>query len=171
LQNLAGVYSSKMVMDTITSQGILIGGKHNLCLGVLGAGQIDKFGNTNSTLTSSGQFLVGSGGANDVGNAREVMVVLNQAKDRFVENLPYITCPGNRMTTVISTLGIFKKVIGRHELRLTACFPDSKDTGLEARVRQVQDQCAWTLQMAEPVKDIPAPSMEELNLLRRLVTG
>ncbi|MCR4394598.1 MAG: hypothetical protein NUV31_09545, partial [Dehalococcoidales bacterium] len=82
LQNLAGVYSSKMVTDTIVSQGIIIGGKNNRCLGILGAGQIDKYGNINSTLTSNGQFLVGSGGANDVGNASEIIIILNQSRDR-----------------------------------------------------------------------------------------
>jgi acyl CoA:acetate/3-ketoacid CoA transferase alpha subunit/acyl CoA:acetate/3-ketoacid CoA transferase beta subunit len=171
LQNLAGVYSSKMVMDTITSQGIVIGGKNNSCLGVLGAGQIDKYGNTNSTLTSSGQFLVGSGGANDVGNAKEVMVVLNQAKDKFVDKLPYITCPGTRMTTVISTMGIYKKEYGKNELKLTACFPDSKGTGLKERIQQIQDQCAWPLLTADRVEDVPPPSADELSLLRHLVTG
>ncbi len=171
LQGLAAVYASKMVTDTITSQGVLIGGKYNLCLGVIGAGQIDKFGSTNSTLTSSGQFLVGSGGANDVGNASEVIVIINQSKDRFVETLPYVTCPGIRMTTVVSNMGIFKKAIGKEELKLAACFPNSKVIDLQERIKLVRDQCGWTLKTADKVEEISAPSPEELISLRRLTSG
>ncbi len=170
LQSLAGVYASKMVTDTITSQGVIIGGKNNLCLGVIGAGQIDKFGNINSTLTSNGQFLVGSGGANDVGNAREVVVIINQSKDRFVETLPYITCPGTRITTVVSNLGIYKKPIGKEELMLTAGYPNPK-LGLPDRIKQIKDQCAWTLKFADKVEDLPPPLPEELTSLRQLTSG
>jgi acyl CoA:acetate/3-ketoacid CoA transferase alpha subunit/acyl CoA:acetate/3-ketoacid CoA transferase beta subunit len=168
LQCLAGIYSSKMVMDTMTSQGIIIGGKNNRCLGVLGAGQIDKYGNTNSTLTSDGQFLVGSGGANDVGNAREVIVILNQSKDRFVAELPYVTCPGDRVTTVVSGLGIFKKPAGKEELRLAACLPDPKITGIRERIERIRENCSWKLEASDAVEDVPAPTAEELSLLRRL---
>jgi acyl CoA:acetate/3-ketoacid CoA transferase beta subunit len=99
------------------------------------------------------------------------MVVLNQAKDKFVDKLPYITCPGTRMTTVISTMGIYKKEYGKNELKLTACFPDSKGTGLKERIQQIQDQCAWPLLTADRVEDVPPPSADELSLLRHLVTG
>lgn len=171
LQSLAGVYSSKMVMDTITSQGIFIGGENNRCLGVLGAGQIDKYGNINSTLTSSGQFLVGSGGANDVGNAREVMVILNQSKERFVDKLPYVTCPGERVTTIISTMGIFKKPIGKNELILTACLPDKEHSSLKKRVSAIQGQCAWTVKTSDELLDIDEPEKEELKMLRNLTSA
>jgi acyl CoA:acetate/3-ketoacid CoA transferase alpha subunit/acyl CoA:acetate/3-ketoacid CoA transferase beta subunit len=171
LQSLVGVYSSKMVMDTITSQGVLIGGKNNRCLGVLGAGQIDKYGNTNSTLTSSGQFLVGSGGSNDVGNAREVIVILNQSKDRFVDELPYITCPGNRVTTIVSSMGIFKKEYGKEELYLAACFPDKERSSLEQRTAAIQEHCSWQLKVKEKVLDIAEPTEEELKILRSLISS
>jgi acyl CoA:acetate/3-ketoacid CoA transferase alpha subunit/acyl CoA:acetate/3-ketoacid CoA transferase beta subunit len=171
LQSLAGVYSSKMVMDTIVSQGILIGGGHNSCLGVLGAGQIDKYGNTNSTLTADGRFLVGSGGANDAGNAREVIVVLEQSKDRFAEKLAYVTCPGDRITTVVSDLGIFKKSPGGDELRLAACLPGVKGAGLADRIKNVRDRCSWSLKLVDPVEDVPAPAPGELASLRRLISG
>ncbi|MCJ7605410.1 MAG: hypothetical protein MUO19_05170, partial [Dehalococcoidales bacterium] len=86
-QGIASVYESTMLTDTITSLGVFIGGANNRCLSVLGVGQIDKYGNTNSTVTSTGQFLVGSGGANDAANAREVLVIVNQTRDRFPEVL------------------------------------------------------------------------------------
>jgi len=168
LQNLFGVYSSRMVTDTIVSQGIIIGGKNNRCLGILGAGQIDKYGNINSTLTSNGQFLVGSGGANDVGNASEVIVILNQSRDRFVDTLPYITCPGDRVTKIISTMGVLEKAPGKNELLLTGCLPCKDKISLKDRIKTIQGECGWSLKLAEDIRDIPAPSPDEMKILRRM---
>ena len=168
-QSVGAVYNSKMVTDTVTVQGVFIGGKNNKCLSVLGVGQIDKYGNTNSTTTSQGQFLVGSGGANDAANAREVLVILNQSKDRFPETLPYITCPGDRVTTVVSTMGIFKKPVDKGELHLAACLPDPALSSLEDAIKQVQDHCGWPLKLADKVEEISKPTPDELKLLRGLV--
>jgi acyl CoA:acetate/3-ketoacid CoA transferase alpha subunit/acyl CoA:acetate/3-ketoacid CoA transferase beta subunit len=168
-QSVAGVYSSKMLTDTVTTHGVIVGGENSKCLGVLGAGQIDRYGNTNSTLTSEGQFLVGSGGANDTVNAREVIVIVNQSKNRFVEKLPYITGPGNRVTTVVSTMGIFNKPQGKGELHLTACFPAPELLGLEDRIKKVQENCGWTLKLADRVEEVPVPIPDELKMLRWLV--
>jgi len=168
-QSIGGVYSSKMLTDTITTHGVLVGGKNSRCLSVLGAGQIDKYGNTNSTKTSEGQFLIGSGGANDAVNGREVIVILNQSKDRFPETLPYVTCPGERVTTVVSTMGVFTKSTGKEELRLVACFPDPKLSSLEDRIKRVQDNCNWPLKLADKVEEVAKPTPDELKLLRWLV--
>ena len=168
-QSVGAVYSSKMVTDTVTVQGVFIGGKNSKCLSVLGVGQIDKYGNTNSTTTSQGQFLVGSGGANDAANAREVIVILNQSKDRFSETLPYITCPGDRVMTVVSTMGVFTKPIGKEELQLAACLPDPELPSLEEEIKLVQDNCGWPLKLADKVEEVPRPTPDELKLLRGLV--
>ena len=170
IQSVAGVYSSKMLTDTITTHGVFVGGRNNKCLSVLGAGQIERNGNLNSTTTAEGQFLVGSGGANDAANAREVLVILNQSRDRFPETLPYITCPGDSVTTVVSTMGIFVKPNGKAELRLAACLPDSKTPSLEDRIKQVQDNCGWPLKLADKVKEVAKPTPDELKLLRWLLS-
>jgi acyl CoA:acetate/3-ketoacid CoA transferase alpha subunit/acyl CoA:acetate/3-ketoacid CoA transferase beta subunit len=169
LQSIAGVYSSKMLTDTITTHGVFVGGRNSKCLSVLGAGQIDRNGNLNSTTTAEGQFLVGSGGANDAANAREVIVILNQSKDRFPETLPYITCPGDRVTTVVSTMGVLTKPIGKAELSLVACLPDSKLPDLEDRIKRVQDNCGWLIKLADKVREVARPTPDELKLLRWLV--
>jgi len=169
IQSVAGIYSSKMLTDTITTHGVFVGGRNNKCLSVLGAGQIDRNGNLNSTTTAEGQFLVGSGGANDAANAREVLVVLDQSKDRFPETLPYVTCPGDRVTTVVSTMGVLRKPIGKGELLLAACLPDSKLPGLEDRIKRVQDNCGWLLKLADKVEEVAKPTPDELKLLRWLV--
>jgi acyl CoA:acetate/3-ketoacid CoA transferase alpha subunit/acyl CoA:acetate/3-ketoacid CoA transferase beta subunit len=168
-QSVGGVYSSKMLTDTVTLHGVFVGGKNSKCLSVLGAGQIDKCGNSNSTTTAERQFLVGSGGANDAANAREVIVVLNQTRDRFPETLSYVTYPGDRVTTVVSTMGVFTKPTGKGELQLAACLPAPKLPSLEDRIKRVQDNCGWPLKLADKVEDLDKPTPDELKLLRWLV--
>lgn len=168
-QGVQSVYESTMLTDTVTSLGVLIGGERNRCLSVLGVGQIDKHGNTNSTIAANGQFLVGSGGANDAANAREVLVIVNQSKERFPEELPYITCPGMRITTVVTDMGIFRKETGSGELRLAACLPDADMPDLGDRIQRIRDNCGWDITMADNIEDIAGPTVEELALLRRLV--
>jgi acyl CoA:acetate/3-ketoacid CoA transferase alpha subunit/acyl CoA:acetate/3-ketoacid CoA transferase beta subunit len=169
LASEANVRTSKMLTDTTIMQGVIVGGENNRCLSILGAGQMDKFGNINSTTTSDGKFLVGSGGVNDALNAREAILCLKQSKDRFVDRLAYVTGRGTAVTTVVSTMGIFKKPAPQDELRLVACFPDARERSLEERVNEIKHNCGWELKIAPVVEDIPRPSPEELGLLRRLV--
>ena len=167
-QSIAGTRSSKMLTDTITTHGVFVGGYQSKCLSVLGAGQIDKYGNINSSRTSSGEFLVGTGGANDAANADEVIVILNQSRERFVEALPYITAKGDRVSSVISTMGVFKKTFGKDELILVACFPDPKRATLSGTVKEVIKNCGWSLKKAEKVQQLSAPAGDELAVLRSM---
>lgn len=168
LASEAGVRSSKMLTDTIMTQGVFVAGKTNKCLSVLGAGQLDKFGNINSTKTPEGMFLVGSGGANDAANAHEVIVTLTQSKKRFVETLPYVTAKGDRVSKVISTMGVFSKAPGKSELCLIACFPDQGGTPLKKKIKEVENNCGWPLKIAGEVHQLPEPTKFELQLLRSL---
>jgi acyl CoA:acetate/3-ketoacid CoA transferase alpha subunit/acyl CoA:acetate/3-ketoacid CoA transferase beta subunit len=170
LANEAGVRRSKMLTDTIMMQGVIVGGENNKCLSILGAGQMDKHGDINSTKTSAGRFLVGSGGANDALNAREAIICLDQSKDRFVEKLSYVTGRGNAVTTVVSTMGIFRKPTPQDELHLVACFPSPHGHSLEERVKEIRNHCGWNLKSASVVEEVPKPSPEELRLLRWLKT-
>ena len=133
LASEAGVRRSKMLTDTIMMQGVFVGGENNKCLSILGAGQMDKFGNINSTKTSKGKFLVGSGGANDALNAREAILCLDQSKDRFVEKLAYVTGRGNSVTTVVSTMGIFRKHGSAGRTASCRVFPQRAWPSLEER--------------------------------------
>jgi acyl CoA:acetate/3-ketoacid CoA transferase beta subunit len=168
LASEAGVRRSKMLTDTLLMQGVIVGGENNRCLSILGAGQMDKHGNINSTKTSKGKFLVGSGGANDALNAREAIVCLDQSKDRFVDKLAYVTGCGDSVTTVVSTMGIFKKPDPQGELHLVACFPNPHGRSLEERVREIRNHCGWNLKTAPSVEEVPGPSPQELQLLRWL---
>lgn len=166
LASEAGVRSSKLLTDTVMMQGVFVGGGNNRCLSILGAGQVDKYGNINSTKTSKGKFLVGSGGANDALNAREAILCLDQSKDRFVEKLAYVTGLGLSVTTVVSTMGIFRKANAQDELRLAACFPDEHGRNLDERVKEIKNHCGWELKTAPVVEEVPKPGEEELRLLR-----
>lgn len=164
----AGLRSSKMLADTVMTQGVLVGGANNKCLSVLGAGQIDAFGNINSSRTAAGEFLVGSGGANDALNAREVIVALKQSTDRFVEKLAYVTGRGHNVTTVVSTMGVFRKPDATQALQLVGCFQNLKSADRAAQIEEIRGECGWPLQSGPDVEAIPAPSREEIDLLRWL---
>jgi len=170
LASEAGVRSAKMLTDTTLMQGVFVGGENNKCLSILGAGQMDRHGNINSTKTSKGKFLVGSGGVNDALNSRETILCLDQSKERFVEKLAYVTGLGTAVTAVVSTMGIFRKAGPREELRLAACFPDPHGRTLEERVKEIRSNCGWKLETADVVEEVPKPSHEELSLLRWLTT-
>jgi acyl CoA:acetate/3-ketoacid CoA transferase alpha subunit/acyl CoA:acetate/3-ketoacid CoA transferase beta subunit len=171
LSSEAGVRSAKILTDTVTTHGVFVGGRNNRCLSVLGTGQIDKYGNINSTRTGSGKFLVGSGGANDAVNAQEVIVTLTQSKDRFVETLSYVTGRGDAVTTVISTMGVFRKKSSSGMLYLDSCFPGTWASSLKEKVKAVEMECGWSLEKAEEIDEIAPPSAEELELLRWLVAS
>ena len=164
MASMALMRSATMLTDVITTHGVFVGGGNNKCLAVLGAGQIDPYGNINSTKGSDGRFLVGSGGANDSVNAQEVIIGIDQSRNRFVENLPYITCPGNQVSTVISTMGVFRKTGPKEKLSLAACFPDLSLPTLEERIKHIQDNSGWPLKIADTIEEIAGPNDYELQL-------
>ncbi|MBN1189595.1 MAG: hypothetical protein JXA46_07580 [Dehalococcoidales bacterium] len=164
----SAVPSAKMMSDAITTHGVFVGGKNNRCISLLGAGEIDEKGNINSTRTSAGLFLSGSGGGNDAATAREVIVVIDQSRRRFVEKLPFVTCPGHNVSKVVSTMGVFEKPEGKEELYLTGCFPSDSGDSLEDQIKKVQDKCGWTIKM-DRVVELPRPTPAEIELLRSLL--
>ena len=136
-------------------------------LGVLGAGQIDRFGNINTTRFENGSFLVGSGGANDVASgADETVVALAQNRNRFVERVPFITSPGLKVSTVVSQLGIFEKEAGRKELELTAYYPAEPSVSEEECVRAIREQCGWELKVRGSLLKLDYPTADDLRFMR-----
>ena len=157
--------SCKALLDTSDIYGSIIAGENKSCLSILGAGQIDKYGNINSTKIED-VFLVGSGGANDAANASQVLVVAKQSKQRFVDKVFYITCPGRNIKTLVSDMGVFEKVDGEQEFKLVACLPNPKIIDLEKRIRIIKENCNWNLRIVDDVKEYPMPGEAELSLLR-----
>jgi len=164
--NLSNIPTCKMLTDIAEVLGLLMGGRNQRCLGALSAAQVDRFGNLNSTLVPPHLLITGSGGANDVAcGASEVLVVIPHAASRLVPQVPYITAPGDRVRTLVSTLGLLEKIENQNEFTLTGIIQDGRSSA-EETVRSIQSQCGWDLKIAPGLRTIDLPTPEELALLR-----
>ncbi len=135
-------------------------------VGFLGAAQIDRHGNLNSTVIGSYDApkvrLPGGGGAPEIAlGARDVFVLLRHSPRTFVERLDFTTSAGDRVRVVVSDLGILEPRGG--ELTLVAVHP-----GVE--VDDVLAATGWPLRVADHVHTTDAPAERELRALRGLRT-
>lgn len=134
-------------------------------VGFLGAAQIDRLGDLNSTVigpyASPEVRLPGSGGAPEIAaHAREVLIVMKQSKRSFVERLDFRTTAG-RPSAVITDLGILEPDATSRELTLRAIFDG-------VTVESVREACGWPLRAVAPITTITPPTAEELSVLRAL---
>ena len=169
LISAANMATAKMISDSLDLHGVAAGGVNSKCLGVLGAGQIDKNGNINSTIIRSRKkgdiYLAGAGGGNDIASVtREVVVVAVHRANRMVEKVPYVTCPGARVSTLATNEGVFKKDDSGFILNGYYLGPDVTEE--KERVSQIAGACGWQLRTAPELEKMAAPSPEELKLLR-----
>lgn len=150
-------------------------------VGFLGAAQIDRFGNINTSVIGDYDHpntrLPGAGGAPEIAaHAREVFVMLRQSPRAFVPKLDFITSVGHldggnareRLglsgrgpTRVITDLGILEPVLGSNELQLTAVYPD-------VSAEQVARATGWPLLTAPVIAELSPPTASELEALRDL---
>ncbi|MBR71638.1 MAG: 3-oxoadipate--succinyl-CoA transferase subunit B [Rhodospirillaceae bacterium] len=150
-------------------------------LGFLGAAQIDRFANINSTIIGGYQKpevrLPGAGGAPEIAtHCHEIFIIIRQSKRNFVEKLDFITSfghgkgNGNRKELGIKTLGptrvitdlcILEPNTETFELTVTAIHP-----GVNRKM--ILDSTGWPIQFAENVELSPAPTESELSALRNL---
>lgn len=150
-------------------------------VGFLGAAQIDRFGNLNSTVigdyATPSTRLPGAGGAPEIAaHARETFVMLKASKRSFVERLDFRTTAGfgegagARAKTaargggpraVITDFGILAPHPATDELQLTALFAD-------ATVDEARDAVGWPLAVASEVTQVAPPTTHELETLRAL---
>lgn len=165
--NFRNIPTCTMLTDILTVLGSMVGARSSRAMGALGAGQVDRFGNVNSTkIPELNLFLVGSGGACDVAlGAEEVLVTVVQDKLRTPEKVSYITAPGGRVRTVVTTLGVLEKPPGEEELILTAYFPCSGKDGREA-LQNIRSKCGWELRAAPALRKVNPPTLEELYDVR-----
>jgi glutaconate CoA-transferase subunit B len=132
----------------------------------LGAAQIDRFANLNSTVigsyTSPKVRLPGAGGAPQIAaNAREIVVIARQTPKAFVPLVDFLTTPRSRPTTVVTDLGVLEADPSTGELILI-----SKHSGVP--LDQIRDATGWPLKIAEGLTETPAPTEHELTALRHL---
>jgi acyl CoA:acetate/3-ketoacid CoA transferase alpha subunit/acyl CoA:acetate/3-ketoacid CoA transferase beta subunit len=164
LINYRNMPTTTQLTDVIEALGLHACGAANRCLATLGAGQVDRHGNVNSTRTTSGRFLVGSGGANDLANAAaETLLVARQSKRGFVEKVDFVTSPGDRVASLVSTHGRYERRDG--ELVLTGVFQSAGESP-EVVVEEIRSLCGWNLRVADDLAWIPAATEEELATLR-----
>jgi glutaconate CoA-transferase subunit B len=150
-------------------------------VGFLGAAQIDRFGNLNSTVIGSYDHprvrLPGAGGAPEIAaSSGETIVILRQTPRTFVEQLDFRSTvgqgdgPGARarlglsgagVTVVVTDLGVLEPDPATRELTMTALHPGV--TAEEARAAS-----AWPLCVADELETCPPPSEAELTALRAL---
>ena len=153
--------------DTLDIYGVMIGRTSSSAVSILGAGQIDKYGNVNSTRIGD-RYITGSGGSNDAANANEVIIVADQSSKRFVEKVPYITFPGKNVTTLISSMGIFEKHGKNNEFVLTEYFPVPELSQQDDIIKRINDNCGWEVNVSKDIKVASIPEKEELMELRAL---
>ena len=133
----------------------LTAGPGTRLLGCLGAAQIDRGGNINSTVIPGRAFLVGSGGGNDVASAAdEVVVVATLAPRRTVEAVPYVTSPGDRVSALVTDLGTFERIDGAFVLTAVPGGPEE----LDSRIERVRQRCGWELVVADEVAELGSPT-------------
>jgi len=150
-------------------------------VGFLGAAQIDRFGNLNSTVIgdydSPKVRLPGGGGAPEIAAlAREVIVIIRQSERTFVERLHFrssvgygsgkgdrerLGMTGAGPTTVITDLGVLRPDPETCELTLTEIHPG-------VTVDEARAACGWDLRVADDVGESDPPSDVELRVLREL---
>jgi glutaconate CoA-transferase, subunit B len=150
-------------------------------VGFLGAAQIDRFGNLNSTVI--GEYgrpkvrLPGAGGAPEIAaNARQVFIVLKQTPRAFVPRLDFRSsggflegdgsraksgAPGAGPRAVITDMGVLEPAPDSEELQLVARYE-----GVTAD--QAVRATGWPLRVAERVEVVPPPTGDELRVLRDL---
>src|SRR6266404_4454146 len=91
------ILGATQCLDMMGVMTLLQSGRVNL--GFLGAAEVDRFGNLNSTQVTGKNGLVrlpGSGGACDIASlAQRFVAMIDHAKHRLPERVSYITSPGN----------------------------------------------------------------------------
>jgi glutaconate CoA-transferase subunit B len=137
-------------------------------MGFLGAAQIDKYGNLNSTVIGPYRKpkvrLPGAGGAPAVAaHCGEVVITLRHNPKAFVDQLDFrsTTFPRNGPLAVISDLGILTPDPATKELELTSIHPG-------VTLEQAVAATGWPLQVAAQVRTTRPPSVTELRVLRDL---
>ena len=137
-------------------------------MGFLGAAQIDRFGNLNTTVIGDYKSpkvrLPGAGGAPEIAaNVREIVVILPHSRQAFVSRVDFLTTArSNGAITVVTDLGILENQSNTGELILTSRHPG-------VTVDQIRELTGWPLTIAGNLIETPPPAERELLALRELL--
>jgi glutaconate CoA-transferase subunit B len=164
--------------DMISVMSLLQQGRVNV--GFLGAAEVDRFGNLNTTWGSRNAQRVrlpGSGGACDIAClAQRTVVILAHEPQRLVARVKHITSPGNGNgagwrseqglpahsgpSAIITTMGVFR--FGKDgEAFLASIHP-----GIS--LQEVTNNTGWTIRVADDLVPTPVPTEDDLAALREI---
>ncbi len=152
-----------------------------ITVGFLGGAQIDRYANLNTTVVGAYDKpkvrLPGGGGAPEIAiHCGEIFITMAMSPRGFVAKLPFITSlghgtgPGSREalgvrtkgpTRVITDLCVLEPDPASRELTVVSLHPG-------VTRERVADECGWPLRFADAVEETPAPSEDELGVLRDL---
>jgi glutaconate CoA-transferase, subunit B len=150
-------------------------------LGFLGAAQIDRFANINTTVIGDYHKpvtrLPGAGGAPEIAaSSKEVLITLRHHKRAFVDKLDFVTSgghmdggdsrekmrlPGKGPAAVITDLGVLTPDPVTRELTLTSLHPG-------VAVEKAIENTGWPLRVAPRLETTQPPTETELTVLRDL---
>ena len=150
-------------------------------VGFLGAAQIDRFANINTTVIGDykkpSTRLPGAGGAPEIAScAREVILILKQSARAFVKKLDFVTSvghldggdarkrlglPGKGPVAVVTDICIMEPDENTKELTVTQLHPG-------VTREQVTTATGWEVQFAQILQETPVPTLAELETLRDL---
>jgi glutaconate CoA-transferase subunit B len=157
----------------------LMGGR--ISIGFLGAAQLDRFGNINTTVIGDYRQpkvrLPGGGGAPEIAvSCQEIFVTLKQAQRSMVEKIDFYTSFGHgdggdhRQRLGIKTKGPTRLIT---DLAIWKPDPETKEftvTSLHPGVTRemVQETCGWRVRYADDLEETAPPTALELETLRDL---
>jgi glutaconate CoA-transferase subunit B len=154
-------------------------------LGIIGAAQVDRFGNVNTTgfwpepgcecYRAPKTRLNGSGGANDIASGcKRVVIMMAHEQKRFSEKIDYLTTPGfltggnarakyhfvgGGPVAIVTTLGILRPDPVTKEFMLDSYYPFSS-------IEEIKANTGWDLKISPTVSVAPEPTEGELKALR-----
>jgi glutaconate CoA-transferase, subunit B len=151
-------------------------------VGFLGAAQIDRYGNINTTVVGSYAHpavrLPGSGGAAEIAiHARRTVVISRLDRRAFPETVDFVTSPGHRSrgrqrtelgmpgsgpTKVVTDKAILEPDPDSGELVLAALYPG-------VRPLEVKEGIAWPLRARDNLGAVDPPTERELYVLREVL--
>lgn len=149
-------------------------------VGFIGGAEVDRYGNLNTSYLGDWRRptlkLPGGGGGPDIaGLARRFVIIMPQEKRRFKERVDFITSPGHGdgpgwrrrvglagggPSALITTLGVFRFHPETKEAILASYHP-----GIS--VERVKAETGWELKVAPDVIETPAPTPEDLSIVRQ----
>ncbi len=150
-----------------------------ITVGFLGGAQIDRFANLNTTVVGDYHKpkvrLPGGGGAPEIAtNCGETFIIMAMGKRAFMEKLPFITSMGHGVTgkereqlvvrskgptKLITDLCIFEPDPQTNEMTIVSIHPG-------ATREEIIENCGWSPRFAANVSETPAPTAQELEVLR-----